>query len=121
MKNYLNFNKCGTVDELKTNQVIFKKSDYNFEHLEEKKYKQEIFIILYNSTNEDNSANHSKIPFIDNKIYSNILLFKVNNFEEYKLKNISEEYYIKLINKEEYIDYSSDDFNPDTCNELKKC
>ena len=49
-------------------------------------------------------------------------MFKVNNFIEYKIKSLSELFYFKMINTSiQYIDYSSDDFNPDTCTKINLC
>jgi len=49
-------------------------------------------------------------------------MFKVDDFDNFKIKSLTEKSYIKLIeDNKEYIDYSSDDFNPDTCDGKNTC
>lgn len=116
MKKYLIFQTDGIISERETNSIDLINNNYN-------KYifKNNYYILLIdNTTNKE--LNISKIPFNNQIIYGDIKMYRVNNFIDFKLKSLSENFYIKFINNiKEYIDYSSDDFNPDTCDKNNTC
>ena len=104
---------------------IFKFDDflnlkYNiYDHLDYK------YIILFesNQTNEL-QRNIIKLPFTSNDYYGIIYIFKIDN--DVNIINLSTNKFMSLfdkikINKLIEEDYSSDDFNPDVCNNSKMC
>jgi len=120
MKQYLIFNTDGTIKELATSKLEFIKTDYNLDYQVNISYKKNNFIIIYNNNSE--FENISKIPFFYSKVHGDIIMFKVDDFDNFKIKSLTEKSYIKLIeDNKEYIDYSSDDFNPDTCDGKNTC
>ena len=114
MKKYLIFKENGIIieDTLEELNLI----DNNYYKYE---FKNNCYILLIEPSN---NLNISNIPFIKDEIYGIIKMFKVNNFIEYKIKSLSELFYFKMMNTSiQYIDYSSDDFNPDTCTKINLC
>lgn len=117
MKKYLLFQTNGIIEECQTNSIDLINNNYNKYIFKNNYY----LLLIDNKTNKE--LNISKIPFNDNNdIYGNIKMYRVNNFIDLKLKSLSENFYLKYINNiKEYIDYSSDDFNPDTCDKNNTC
>ena len=121
MKKFLSFQTDGTIIEEHTKNVIFKEIDYKYEFCYKCIYKNEYYIVLTN-INNINIKNISIIPFLENNINGVIYILKVNDFQDYRIKSLTENSYSKIFNSsKEYFDYSSDDFNPDTCDKLKNC
>lgn len=103
-------------------QLYYKNFEHNiYEYL---KNKYIVFYLKYL-----NIKNIAKLPFTDDIFSSNILIFKIKEKENENtiiFKTLTEEKYLKLIDNknnfsEDILNYSSDDFNPDTCNNDKKC
>ena len=119
MKKYLVFQNDGTINENCTNSLSI--SDYKNENENNYytySYKNENYVVFIEN---NHTQNMSKIPFLE-PCTGIIILFKVENFDNLKIKSFTENMYIKVLNiHTEYIDYSSDDFNPDTCDKLKNC
>jgi len=114
MKKYLTFQTDGTIleSEIKTIDII----NNNYSKYE---FKNNYYVLIIE---ENENLNISKIPFLNINIHGIIKMFRVNNFSDLKLKSLSESFYFKNINTNiEYIEYSSDDFNPDTCDEDNTC
>ena len=116
MKKYLIFQTDGLIIE-KT--ITITNINIIYDNYHKYEFKNNYYIIII----EPNiNLNISNIPFIKNDIYGTIKMFKVNNFIDFKLKSLSEICYFKIINTNiDYLDYSSDDFNPDTCKNINSC
>ena len=113
MKKYLVFQNDGTINEKTINSLSI--SENNFDQYI---YKNENYVVFIEN---NHTQNISKIPFME-PCTGIIILFKVENFDNLKIKSLTENMYIRLLNiHTEYMDYSSDDFNPDTCDKLKNC
>jgi hypothetical protein len=126
MKSYIILKNDGSIIEKKIKSIkdLYNDNTSNLFKIEYLTYKNNYFILITNSDN--NNINISNIPFSNNKEYNgNIYILLVNNFTEKKIKNLNEEKYIKLIKLTvniNYIDdYSSDDYNPDTCKKNYLC
>lgn len=126
MKSYIILKNDGSIIEKKIKSIkdLYNDNTSNLFKIEYLTHKNNYFILITNSDN--NNINISNIPFSNNKEYNgNIYILLVNNFTEKKVKNLNEEKYIKLIKLTvniNYIDdYSSDDYNPDTCKKNYLC
>ena len=114
MKKYLIFQTDGTILEYEIQSIDLINNNYS-----KYEFKNNYYILIIE---QNDDFNISKIPFLNKDIYGIIKMFRVNDFIDLKLKSLSETFYFKTINTtKEYIDYSSDDFNPDTCDEDNTC
>jgi len=123
MKTYLLLTKDGTLKEEKTKNIKFNLNEYeNFNKFKKCYYNNEYYYIVYNDDNRQ-QLNIIDIPFNEDKLYGDIIIINTDN--EDNLKSFTEKKYLKLLiknkNENELCDYSSDDFNPDTCEKLKNC
>jgi hypothetical protein len=112
MKTYLEFSNLGEVTELKTKDKVFIKENYSdFKYIINIIYNKYNFVLLYNEkSTENNIKNITSLPFYDNDLYGNFLLFYIDS-NKY-LSSFTEIKFLKLINvKTCNQDYSSDDFN----------
>tara|TARA_B110000858_G_scaffold180876_1_gene218867 strand:+ start:859 stop:1239 length:381 start_codon:yes stop_codon:yes gene_type:complete len=126
MKSYIILKNDGSIIEKKVKSLLqlYNDNTNNLYKIEYLTHKNNHFILISNT--DDNNINISSIPFSNNKEYNgNIYILLVNNFTEKKMRNLNEEKYIKLIKLTvniDYInDYSSDDYNPDTCKKNYSC
>lgn len=101
----------------------FSNLKYNiYDHLD---YKYIIFFGNYKSNvSNDLQKNIIKLPFTEKEYYGTIYLFKADS--DLSILNLSTNKFMALfdkvkINKLIEEDYSSDDFNPDICDNSKKC
>ena len=120
MKTYLEFSYNGEITEHKIKEKNFNKENYiDFKYIERIIYNKYNFILLFNIFDNANNKikNITVLPFYNNNIYGNFLLFNTEILEDTKesfnLKSLTEIKFLKLINTTDkpIEDYSSDDFN----------
>ena len=120
MKTYLEFSNNGEITEHKIKEKNFNKENYiDFKYIERIIYNKYNFILLFNIFDNANNKikNITVLPFYNNNIYGNFLLFNTEILEDTKesfnLKSLTEIKFLKLINTTDkpIEDYSSDDFN----------
>lgn len=122
MKTYLEFSNNGEIIEHKLNNKNFNKENYtDFKYIKKIIYNKYNFILLYNvfDNNINSIKNITVLPFYENCIYGNFLLFSSVNKDcneqsnNIILKSLNEVKFLKLINiiDKPIEDYSSDDFN----------
>lgn len=116
MKYYLKFSIIGDIEECKTKETTINYNNDNYLYHKIIKYNEYNFIVFYND-DQNKPKNISYLPFYDNTIYGDFLLFMVD--DNNNLLNLSEKKFLKYTSKKiqnssslNYIvDYSSDDFN----------
>lgn len=116
MKIYLYFKTDGDIEEikinLKTKNDIFS-SEINDSYSNNTiiEIKNNKFLIFFNNNN-NNNLNLCKFYFIDFEIFSNYIIFKLDNND--CILNFTKKQLIKIIDskfKNQEIEYSSDDFD----------
>ena len=109
MKTYLEFSVDGDINELKTNDKLLEVTKYDYKFVENINYLNYYFILLYNKCEKD-KINITKLPFYNNIIYGNFIVFMVT--VDNNIKSLSEKKLLKLIIVPSITqDYSSDDFD----------
>jgi len=111
----LYFNLDGNVSEIKIDEniLLYQHFDYSF--------KNKLYRVYVEPNNNDdrNKKKTIKLPFSDN-FNNNLILLNLD--KDYNIKSLSFRKYSEIIIKNSLVlEYSSDDFSPDTCDNKGIC
>lgn len=112
----LYFNLDGNVSEIiiDENILLYQHFDYSFRN---KLYR--VYVVPNNNDNNNNVNKTIKLPFSDN-FNNNLILLNLD--KDYNIKSLSFKKYSEIIIKNSLVlEYSSDDFSPDTCDNKGIC